>query len=234
MTYRLLISILQVAGNIDTHITLAINSLHNGYWDTFMYMYSDKYVWLTFYLSFAFVIFRFYRWSVGAKFFIAAILLLIIDDQICSSILRSWIARLRPSNLDNPISQYIHIVAGHRGGRYGCPSAHACNTFGLAFFLLYCFRRHLLSSTALFWAALTCYSRIYLGVHYFGDCLLGMILGGVNATVIYCVFKYFLKNTAALLKPHPQLNDPPLFIPVIVCWTVIFTFMLLAINVRPC
>lgn len=233
MIYCLPLSILHALNDFDSRITLAINALHNSYWDSFMFMYSDKYVWLIFYLSFAFVIFKFYRWSVGAKFFIAAILLLIIDDQICSSVLRFWIARLRPSNLDNPISQYIHIVAGHRGGRYGCPSAHACNTFGLAFFLFFCFRRHILSSTTLFWAALTCYSRIYLGVHYFGDCVLGMVLGGVNATVIYCLFRHFLRSTAYILKPHHQLNDPPLYIPVIVCWSVIFTMMLLAINVSP-
>ena len=38
------------------------------------------------------------------------------------------------SNILNPISQYIHIVDGYRGGSYGFPSAHAANCFGTATF----------------------------------------------------------------------------------------------------
>ena len=39
----------------------------------------------------------------------------------------------------------VHIVNGHRGGRYGFPSCHAANTFGLAFFVWFLFRKRWLT-----------------------------------------------------------------------------------------
>ena len=83
----------------------------------------------------------------------------------------------------------IHIVNGYRGGRYGFPSCHAANTFGLAFFLVYLFRQRMLSVFILLWALVTCYSRAYLGVHYPGDLLAGALLGFIGASLFYGLFR---------------------------------------------
>lgn len=60
-------------------------------------------------------------------------------------LIRPYVERMRPSNLNNPISEMVHIVNNHRGGRYGFPSCHAANTFGLAFFLFFLFRKRWLT-----------------------------------------------------------------------------------------
>lgn len=38
------------------------------------------------------------------------------------------------------------------------------------------------------WALLTCYSRVYLGVHYPGDLLVGTLVGLTGAYLIYRLF----------------------------------------------
>jgi undecaprenyl-diphosphatase len=134
--------------------------------------------------------------------------------------------------LDNPISSFVHVVDGYRGGRYGFPSAHATNSFGLAFYIIYSFRRSLLSITMFLWAVLMCYTRVYLGVHYLGDVVAGMMLGLVNATIIYYLFKRFMPDTVESFKPKDDTSSG-LRIPVYVCGASVATMLLLAIFINP-
>lgn len=82
-----------------------------------------------------------------------------------------------PSNPENPLSEMVHIVGGYRGGSYGFSSCHAANSFALASFLILLFANRKLSLFIFAWAVLNSYSRVYLGVHYPGDLLVGAIIG---------------------------------------------------------
>lgn len=62
-------------------------------------------------------------------------------------------------------------------GSYGFPSCHAANSFALASFLTLLFANRKLSLFIFAWAVLNSYSRVYLGVHYPGDLLVGAIIG---------------------------------------------------------
>lgn len=95
----------------------------------------------------------------------------------CATLIRPEVCRLRPSNPENPLSEMVHIVGGYRGGSYGFPSCHAANSFALASFLTLLFANRKLSLFIFAWAVLNSYSRVYLGVHYPGDLLVGAIIG---------------------------------------------------------
>lgn len=164
----------------DNACLLAINGWHAPWADTFMYAFSGKWIWIPLYASLLYVIGRNLRWQVAVGCAVAIALTIVFADQVGASLIRPEVARLRPSNLENPLSAMVHIVNGYRGGSYGFPSCHAANTFGLAFFILYLFRNRLLSTFILAWALVTCYSRAYLGVHYPGDLLAGAVLGFVG------------------------------------------------------
>ena len=49
MTF-LILTILQSVIDLDTQVFLTVNSMHNTYWDTFMWLFSDKYVWIPLYV----------------------------------------------------------------------------------------------------------------------------------------------------------------------------------------
>lgn len=86
----------------------------------------------------------------------------------------------------------VHVLKdgnGHeyRGGSYGFASSHSANAFGMAMFMFLLFRGRWRWMFA--WAFVVAYSRIYLGVHYPGDILVGGLVGVLAAWLIYQGYK---------------------------------------------
>ena len=54
----LVLGIVQNIKDLDTQMLLGINQMHSPYWDSFMWLVTDKYVWIPLYLSLIYVIFR--------------------------------------------------------------------------------------------------------------------------------------------------------------------------------
>ena len=183
---------LQLLNDLDSQLLLAINGLHNPYFDTFMYAYSGKWIWIPMYAALVYVLFRNLSWRVALACLLGVALTITFADQIGASVIRPWVERLRPANLENPLSASVHIVNGYRGGSYGFPSCHAANTFGLTFYLMFLIRRRGFTLFMCAWALLTCYSRSYLGVHYPGDLLAGALLGLCGAALMYGLFRWLV------------------------------------------
>lgn len=100
--------------------------------------------------------------------------------------------RLRPCH--NPeIADLVHTINGACGGKYGFVSSHASNTFALAIFIGFIFKKHVawMLYFMLCWAAIVTYSRIYVGVHYPGDVLGGALLGSIIGFLMWKTLVYF-------------------------------------------
>lgn len=117
---------------LDTDIFLFLNSLHHRSVDMFMYTFSERFVWVPLYVVTFLAIMRYYGWKAGLMLFVFTVAAVALSDQLCATFIRPSFERLRPANLENPISDMVHIVRGYRGGRYGFPSCHAANSFAFA------------------------------------------------------------------------------------------------------
>ena len=230
MVTVLLMSLIETLIQGDTCVTLAINGLHCGYLDNFMMMYSGRFIWIPLYLSLFVVMIRNFPLKAVIINLLIAVVLITLCDQIVSNVIRPMIFRLRPANLENPISPFVHIVDGYRGGRYGFPSAHAANCWGAFFFVTYVFRRSVLSYVLSLWALVMCWSRIYLGVHYVGDILSGMLVGLINSSIIYYLFQHYLHNYAK--EFHPKANPCKLYTPAVVCGIETMCILIIALFTR--
>ncbi len=232
----LFMSIIQTLANWDTHILLLLNGLHTPFWDSFMYFYSNRVIWIPLYLSLILLLFKSYYYKIALLCIVACIVVVCINDQLTSTFLRPWIARLRPANLENPLSQFVHVVKGYRGGAYGFPSAHASNCWGVAFFLMYCLRRRAISLALAMWALLTIYSRMYLGVHYFGDILAGTTIGFTIASAVYYALCRWKPDAMTQLRtlPHDASRRLTWLPPTVYTATVVVLLVVSALSLFAC
>lgn len=149
-----------------------------------------------------------YNWKVTLLCLIAITLTITFADQVCATLIRPIVERPRPSNPASPIADLVHIVNGRRGGGFGFPSCHASNSFGLAFFLVFLFRKRWLSLFICIWATVNCYTRIYLGLHYPGDLIVGMLVGLCGATLMY----YLLRKVTKEDFRNARQTEVPIYI----------------------
>ena len=177
---------------IDEDILMLINGSYNSSMDFIMALVSDRWIWIPFYLLLLYLLIKKTGVKKGLFYLLIIVLLIAVVDQTCASLFRPLVGRLRPSSLDNPLSQYIRIVNEHRGGSYGFPSAHAANTFALATFLSLVFRNIYFTIILIAWASVVSYSRIYLGLHYPLDIIVGSLIGVAYAFIFYFVANYIL------------------------------------------
>lgn len=171
--------------DIDTDIFLFFNSMHCSFVDRFMKLSSDRFVWLPLYISLFVVLVRMFGWRKAVIITLAAVAAVAASDQLCATVIRPEVQRLRPANLANPLSALVHVVDGYRGGSYGFPSCHAANTFALVGLVLPLVRNMRFSIVMIVWALLNCYSRIHLGVHYPGDLFVGGLIGASIGLICY-------------------------------------------------
>lgn len=175
--------------NLDTDIFLFFNSMHCEYMDRVMKLSSDRFVWVPMYAALLAALIRTYGWRRACLILLVTIAAITAADQLCATVIRPEVQRLRPANPANPLSALVHVVDGYRGGSYGFPSCHAANTFALVGLMLPLIRNVRFSVVLVFWALLNCYSRIHLGVHYPGDLLVGGIIGMTIGFICYLIVR---------------------------------------------
>jgi undecaprenyl-diphosphatase len=91
----------------------------------------------------------------------------------------------------------VHLLV-HGGADASFPSDHAAVALAVACVLLVFHRR--LGIVALVLAALMCYARVYVGVHYPGDVLGGAAVGAVAAALVLSWLRSVRRDEA--ISPH--------------------------------
>lgn len=191
--------ILNTLNQWDTELFLCLNGAHNSFWDFVMYWASDKIIWIPVYLIFLFLLWKKFREKIWIILLFAA-LLVFLSDQISVHLFKDTFQRLRPCH-EAELMAWVHLVDGKCGGSFGFYSSHASNIWAVAVFVLSMLgnRNIRVIIPILIWAMLISYSRIYLGVHYPGDVLAGMLAGSLLGWMIARFAKNLLRKPAILL-----------------------------------
>ena len=175
----------------DIELLIFLNNLGTTQWDGFWLFISNKFSAIPLYLLLLYLTFK--RFGLKKTFVIVlfVVLLITISDQT-SNLFKYGFKRLRPCH-DESIQGLIRLVKERCGGLYSYFSAHASNSMAIAIFfsLLLKGANKFLIYFLIFWALLTAYSRIYIGVHFPLDVLTGALIGVIYATLIYKLFILF-------------------------------------------
>lgn len=162
---------------LDKSLFLFLNGINSPFWDVVMFNISKKFIWIPFYALFLALLIKEYKWK-SLLLLVMVALTITLSDQSSVHLFKNVFERLRPCHQPE-LMGLVHTVNGKCGGQFGFVSSHAANSFALAgfFFMLLRTKLPFISWFLVAWAAIVAYSRVYLGVHFPGDILVGAILG---------------------------------------------------------
>ena len=188
---------------LDQLLTLEINSWHSFITDPIWQFFSDKLVWAPMYAAIIALLIWKLGWKRGLMILAAALLTFGFCDQF-SNLIKHAVGRIRPLNDEFMVAQGLHIL--ERGGGYSFFSAHSANSFGLACSTFFGMKHCLMAGSTshgtsqsdcqslgtsmpvwlkaygywmFFWAFMVAISRIFVGKHYLGDVIVGILVGAL-------------------------------------------------------
>lgn len=170
---------------LDRQLLLTLNGSESLYLDTLAHVLTSAVTWVPLYVSLFFLVLKNNETMVKILLIIGcAALCVILAGTVDDTIVKPLVARWRPTH-DPQIGAAVDVVNNYRGGKYGFFSAHACNTFSIAVFFAFLVRSRLLTFFLVFWSLVNCWTRLYLGVHFPGDILVGLFWGAIVGMGVY-------------------------------------------------
>lgn len=183
---------LEYLNDIDSTALLAVNGWNSTFQDAFWWMVSAKWASVLLALAMIWLLLRQNRRH-ALLVLVMLVLAVTLADQLSSGLIKHLVERLRPTH-DPSLESAVHVVNGYRGGMYGFVSSHAANSFAVATLIALVLRHRLVTFSLFTWALLQCYSRVYLGVHYPGDILGGIVVGVLVGWLVWLLMCWIQRH----------------------------------------
>ena len=178
----------------DKDLLLSLNGSDSLYLDRVMRVLTAAVTWVPLYISLFYVVLNNNdNFRKVIMILCGAGLCVLLAGTVDDMIVKPMVGRWRPTH-DPEIGMMVDIVDGYRGGRFGFFSAHASNTFSIAVFFCWLVRSRLLSLALILWSFTNCWTRLYLGVHFPGDILVGLLWGGLVGSAVYFLYYRLSRN----------------------------------------
>lgn len=182
---------------IDNQLFLFLNNLGTEAWDGFWLFITDKYLAFPLYALLALLV----LWKTGFKTAVISgfmILGTVATAYVISYLMKHGIARPRPCNVFE-LGREMRFPLAAKGkdcGDFGFVSSHA--TVGMAMITLITlilkpYYKYIFIPL-LVWIALFSYSRIYVGKHYPGDLIVGILIGLIVGLIGFKVHGWVMKK----------------------------------------
>ena len=221
--------------DIDRQLLLDINGSDSLYLDRLVRTLTNGLTWIPLYLSLFYMVmknndnFRRLLLVLGG-----AGLCVLLAGTVDDAIVKPLVARWRPTH-DPQIGILVDIVDGYRGGKYGFFSAHASNTMSIATFFCWLARSRRLSIALVIWSLVNCWTRMYLGVHFPGDIMVGLIWGITVGTGVYFLYRRLTRDMYMPRNLNPAQYTTTCYRRLDCNWPVaVFIYTLLFVFIKAC
>ena len=182
----------------DKEVLLYLNGLGSEKYDLFWLIITKISTWIPLFLVFGLLLFiKFPKRLAFSKF--AFVVVLSVMITWLAKFVKIWSERLRPCN-DETINAMMRILK--TPADYSFFSGHASSSFSITLLVVLFLREKVKWAPVFFvWPLLFSYSRLYLGVHFPLDVMVGALAGALLALVFYLAFKRFIAPESRLAHP---------------------------------
>lgn len=171
---------------IDAQLLVFLNNLGNEHWDTFWMSVTRQFNWIPLFVFLIFLVIKSFGWKQGSIIVLAMVVLVVFSDQI-TNLVKDYFQRLRPNNDPSIRSSLRHFYSPQS---YSFISGHATtSTFFTVFTILILRKKYRYIYFLIIFPLLFSYSRIYIGVHFPLDILVGLVVGTFFAIFYHSFFR---------------------------------------------
>ena len=171
----------------DRSVFVYLNSLGSETFDPFWRLVTNQLSWIPVFAILLYLAFKRLGWRHALLVILMIAVLVALTDQSVN-LIKNTIQRLRPVN-EPALEGLMRIVERRRS--FSFVSGHAATSMAVAF-LIYRIMHPYLKYVGFFfiWLAIFAYSRIYLGLHYPGDILIGYLWGLFTGFLVLKLYIY--------------------------------------------
>jgi len=215
---------------LDKDLLIWFNSSHTQFWDTMMMFFTRIEFWIPFFILVAYQIFK-NKSREALWWLIGLFVLVLIGDLISTHLFKNILQRFRPSH-EPSLYGIVQLVKGYAGDKFGFVSSHSTAVFAFAIYTSKLFKNSIYTVFIILWSLMIVYTRLYLGLHYPGDIIGGILLGLVLGYFMFrisrwWVYRLYPQKAFARYKQVLSNTDTGILMAVVAIQVITLTFLVL-------